>query len=75
MAITDLDVFAHLTDADIENLGIELDAMLTLLGQADLGVTAELRILLRAAYWPQNYVFGARTTCRPSGQRDFQHVC
>jgi enoyl-CoA hydratase len=53
----------------------ELDAMLTLLGQADLGVTAELRILLRAAYWPHNYVFGARTTCRPSGQRDFQHVC
>src|SRR6202789_2690087 len=27
MAITDLDVFAHLTDADIENLGIELDAI------------------------------------------------
>src|SRR3984957_20367011 len=25
MAITDLDVFTHLTDADIENLGIELD--------------------------------------------------
>jgi len=27
MAITDLDVFAHLTDADIENLGVELDAI------------------------------------------------
>ena len=27
MAITDLDVFAHLTDADIENLGLELDAI------------------------------------------------
>src|ERR1700686_4044733 len=27
MAITDLDVFTHLTDADIENLGIELDAI------------------------------------------------
>src|ERR1700721_4027205 len=27
MAITDLDVFAHLTDADIENLGMELDAI------------------------------------------------
>src|ERR1700761_4884494 len=27
MAITDLDVFAHLTDADIENLGAELDAI------------------------------------------------
>ena len=27
MAITDVDVFAHLTDADIENLGIELDAI------------------------------------------------
>src|SRR6202161_2175601 len=27
MAITDLDVFAHLTDADIENLGTELDAI------------------------------------------------
>jgi fatty acid desaturase len=27
MAITDLDVFTHLTDADIENLGIELDAV------------------------------------------------
>src|ERR1700748_2312544 len=27
MAITDLDVFAHLTDADIENLAVELDAI------------------------------------------------
>src|ERR1700753_4101426 len=27
MAITDLDVFAHLTDADIESLGVELDAI------------------------------------------------
>lgn len=27
MAITDVDVFAHLTDADIENLGAELDAI------------------------------------------------
>jgi NADPH-dependent stearoyl-CoA 9-desaturase len=27
MAITDLDVFAHLTDADIDNLGVELDAI------------------------------------------------
>ena len=27
MAITDLDVFTHLTDADIENLGVELDAI------------------------------------------------
>jgi NADPH-dependent stearoyl-CoA 9-desaturase len=27
MAITELDVFAHLTDADIENLGVELDAI------------------------------------------------
>ncbi|WP_205876769.1 fatty acid desaturase family protein [Mycobacterium camsae] len=27
MAITDVEVFAHLTDADIENLGIELDAI------------------------------------------------
>ncbi len=27
MAITDIDVFAHLTDADIENLAIELDAI------------------------------------------------
>ena len=27
MAITDVDVFAHLTDADIENLAIELDAI------------------------------------------------
>src|SRR6201987_658196 len=27
MAITDVDVFAHLTDADIENLGFELDAI------------------------------------------------
>jgi len=27
MAITDVDVFAHLTDADIENLGVELDAI------------------------------------------------
>src|SRR6201994_786230 len=27
MAITDLDVFAHLTDANIENLGVELDAI------------------------------------------------
>jgi NADPH-dependent stearoyl-CoA 9-desaturase len=27
MAITDVDVFAHLTDADIENLAVELDAI------------------------------------------------
>jgi len=27
MAITELDVFAHLTDADIESLGVELDAI------------------------------------------------
>src|SRR5271169_6361298 len=27
MAITDLDVFTHLTDADIDNLGVELDAI------------------------------------------------
>ena len=27
MAITDVDVFAHLTDADIESLGVELDAI------------------------------------------------
>lgn len=27
MAITDVDVFAHLTDADIENLAAELDAI------------------------------------------------
>ena len=27
MAITELDVFAHLTDADIDNLGVELDAI------------------------------------------------
>src|ERR1700687_3611950 len=27
MAITDVDVFAHLTDADIESLAIELDAI------------------------------------------------
>ncbi|MBV9722311.1 MAG: fatty acid desaturase [Mycobacterium sp.] len=27
MAITDLDVFAHLTDADIDNLAVELDAI------------------------------------------------
>ena len=27
MAITDLDVFTHLTDADIENLAVELDAI------------------------------------------------
>ena len=27
MAITDIDVFTHLTDADIENLGVELDAI------------------------------------------------
>ena len=27
MAITDVDVFAHLTDADIETLGVELDAI------------------------------------------------
>src|SRR6201996_6235428 len=27
MAITDLDVFAHLTDADIESLAVELDAI------------------------------------------------
>ena len=27
MAITDVPAFAHLTDADIENLGIELDAI------------------------------------------------
>ena len=27
MAITDVDVFTHLTDADIESLGVELDAI------------------------------------------------
>src|ERR1700756_5698891 len=27
MAITDVDVFAHLTDADIESLAVELDAI------------------------------------------------
>ncbi|GFG72882.1 fatty acid desaturase family protein [Mycobacterium botniense] len=27
MAITDVDVFAHLTDADVENLAVELDAI------------------------------------------------
>ena len=27
MAITDVEVFTHLTDADIENLGVELDAI------------------------------------------------
>ncbi|HZC90807.1 MAG TPA: hypothetical protein VE400_09140, partial [Mycobacterium sp.] len=27
MAITELDVFAHLTDADIDNLAVELDAI------------------------------------------------
>src|ERR1700735_5525745 len=27
MAISDLDVFAHLTDADIENLAVELDTI------------------------------------------------
>src|ERR1700751_1915170 len=27
MAITDVPAFAHLTDADIENLGVELDAI------------------------------------------------
>ena len=27
MAITDVDVFADLTDADIENLAVELDAI------------------------------------------------
>lgn len=27
MAISDVDVFAHLTDADIENLAVELDAI------------------------------------------------
>ena len=27
MAITDISAFAHLTDADIENLGVELDAI------------------------------------------------
>jgi linoleoyl-CoA desaturase len=27
MAITDIAAFAHLTDADIENLGVELDAI------------------------------------------------
>src|SRR6201993_4624339 len=27
MAITDVDAFAHLTDADIENLAVELDAI------------------------------------------------
>ena len=27
MAITDVDVFAHLTDTDIESLAVELDAI------------------------------------------------
>ena len=27
MAITDVEVFTHLTDADIESLGVELDAI------------------------------------------------
>ncbi|MGH3562138.1 MAG: fatty acid desaturase, partial [Mycobacterium sp.] len=27
MAITDIEVFAHLTDADVENLAAELDAI------------------------------------------------
>src|ERR1700730_9648288 len=27
MAITDVDVFAHLTDADVESLAVELDAI------------------------------------------------
>jgi hypothetical protein len=28
MAITDVPAFAHLTDADIDNLAVELDAIL-----------------------------------------------
>src|SRR6202042_2326442 len=64
MAITDLDVFAHLTDADIENLGIERDARYihrTIAAQRALEVAGRLLLAFssrRAAWWAGTATLG-----------------
>lgn len=72
MAITDVDVFAHLTDADIENLAAELDAIRRDVeesrGERDARYIRRTIAAQRRSRCPVGYCWLAAHDASPGGQ-------